>query len=43
MNTPDSDKDYIPIKIIDFGTAVKSEYKVVQNYHIAGTMTYIAP
>ena len=43
LNTPDSDKDYIPIKIIDFGTAVESDYKVVPNYPAAGTMTYIAP
>lgn len=43
LNTNDSNKGYIPIKMIDFGTAVKSEYKVVQNYPISGTMTYIAP
>ena len=35
--------DCIPIKIIDFGAAVKSELRVVQNYPIAGTLTYLAP
>lgn len=37
------DTDCIPIKIIDFGSAVKSHLRVVQNYPIAGTLTYLAP
>jgi calcium-dependent protein kinase len=37
------DTDCIPIKIIDFGAAVKSEFRVVQNCPIAGTLTYLAP
>lgn len=43
LNTKENESNFIPIKIIDFGTAVKSQYKVVQNYPIAGTLSYIAP
>lgn len=43
LNGKEGEKDYIPIKIIDFGGAVKSQYKVIQNYPIAGTLSYLAP
>lgn len=33
----------IDIKIIDFGTTVQAKYKVVHNYPIAGTLSYLAP
>jgi calcium-dependent protein kinase len=38
-----ADKDCIPIRLIDFGAAVKSQYRVVQNYPVAGTLSYLAP
>jgi calcium-dependent protein kinase len=36
-------EDCISIKIIDFGTAVQTPHKIVQNYPIAGTLSYLAP
>lgn len=33
----------ISIKIIDFGTAVQTTHKVVHNFPIAGTLSYLAP
>ena len=36
-------KGYIPIKIIDFGTAVEMRYKFQRDYPISGTFTYMAP
>lgn len=33
----------MPIKIIDFGTAVKMKYKFQHSNSIAGTITYMAP
>lgn len=31
------------IKIIDFGTAVQTPHKLIHNYPIAGTLSYLAP
>ena len=36
-------EDCITIKIIDFGTAVQNKHKLVQNYPVAGTLSYLAP
>lgn len=36
-------KDLIPIKIIDFGTAVETKVKETSNFPKAGTLTYLAP
>jgi hypothetical protein len=33
----------MPIKIIDFGTAIQAKYKVVTNIPPFGTITYMAP
>jgi len=33
----------MPIKIIDFGTAVKMKYKFQHQSSIAGTISYMAP
>lgn len=38
-----SEEQCIAIKIIDFGTAVQTQHKVVHNYPIAGTLSYLAP
>jgi calcium-dependent protein kinase len=43
LHSADLSQAYIPIKIIDFGSAVKMQYKVVQNYPVAGTLTHLAP
>lgn len=37
------DSSFIPIKIIDFGAAVQTKFKISQNYPIAGTLPYLAP
>ncbi len=36
-------EECISIKIIDFGTAVQTRHKLVNNYPIAGTLSYLAP
>jgi calcium-dependent protein kinase len=36
-------EDCIAIKIIDFGTAVQTKHKLIHNYPIAGTLSYLAP
>ena len=41
--TVEFQEEYIPIKIIDFGTAVHSPFKIAQGYPISGTLSYIAP
>ena len=33
----------MPIKIIDFGTAIKMKYKYEHHHSIAGTISYMAP
>ena len=33
----------VPIKIIDFGTAVKMKYRYQREYPISGTFKYMAP
>jgi calcium-dependent protein kinase len=33
----------VAIKIIDFGTAVHSKHKILQNYPVTGTLSYLAP
>jgi calcium-dependent protein kinase len=38
-----SGEQSISIKIIDFGTAVQTADKVVHNFPIAGTLSYLAP
>ena len=35
--------DSVPIKIIDFGTAVQMKYKFQRDYPLSGTFTYMAP
>jgi calcium-dependent protein kinase len=42
-NVSEGQNEFIPIKIIDFGSAVQTKYKIVQNYPIAGTLPYLAP
>jgi serine/threonine protein kinase len=37
------EEEFIPIKIIDFGTAVETKFKIIQNYPISGTLSYLAP
>jgi len=41
--TEESIKGEMPIKIIDFGTAVKMKYKFEHQNSIAGTISYMAP
>ena len=41
--TSESLQGYLPIKIIDFGTAVQMQYRVEHNVPIAGTVPYMAP
>jgi calcium-dependent protein kinase len=38
-----NNNSFIPIKIIDFGAAVQTKFKIVQHYPIAGTVPYLAP
>lgn len=35
--------DYMPVKIIDFGTSVKMKFKIQNSYPMAGTISYMAP
>ena len=34
---------FVPVKIIDFGTAVQCKHRSVHNYPISGTLSYLAP
>lgn len=38
-----SGEECVSIKIIDFGTAVQTPHKIIHNYPIAGTLSYLAP
>lgn len=38
-----AEQERISIKIIDFGTAVQTQHKIIRNYPIAGTLSYLAP
>jgi serine/threonine protein kinase len=38
-----SGEESVSIKIIDFGTAVQTAHKIIHNYPIAGTLSYLAP
>jgi len=42
-NIAEESEEFIPIKIIDFGSAVQTKFKIIQNYPIAGTMPYLGP
>ena len=42
-NTEDLENISFKIRIIDFGTAVQTKYKVTKNYPITGTYSYMAP
>ncbi len=43
LNNVNYKEAYVPIKIIDFGTAVKTTQKITQNYPISGTLSYLPP
>ncbi len=43
LNNVNYKEAYVPIKIIDFGTAVKTTQKITQNYPVSGTLSYLPP